>query len=98
MSDRARPSSRRILPRFCPRNLSALRVRRPGTACLVISQFRPELGRDLNYPVSVGTDGKDRITAFKSGAPRLGEHTREVLLQAGLTDAEIGELAAQNVL
>ena len=58
----------------------------------------PELGRDLNYPVSVGTDGKDRITAFKSGAPRLGEHTREVLMQAGLTDAEIGELAAQNAL
>jgi crotonobetainyl-CoA:carnitine CoA-transferase CaiB-like acyl-CoA transferase len=58
----------------------------------------PELGRDLKYPVSVGTDGKDRITAFTSGAPRLGEHTREVLKQAGITDTEIEKLAAQNAL
>ena len=58
----------------------------------------PELGRDLNYPVSVATDGKDRATAFTRGAPRLGEHTREVLSQAGLSDAEINELNAQGVI
>ena len=58
----------------------------------------PELGRDLNYPVSVATDGKDRATAFTRGAPRLGEHTREVLSQAGLSDAEINELTLQEVI
>jgi crotonobetainyl-CoA:carnitine CoA-transferase CaiB-like acyl-CoA transferase len=58
----------------------------------------PELGRDLNYPVSVGTDGKDRVTAFSRGAPRLGEHTQEVLSKAGLSTAEIARLAAQGAL
>jgi len=58
----------------------------------------PELGRDLNYPVSVATDGKDRATAFTRGAPRLGEHTREILSRAGLTDAEIRELTAQRAI
>jgi len=58
----------------------------------------PELGRDLFYPVSAGTDGKDRVTAFRRGAPRLGEHTQEVLAQAGFSSAEIGELTAQGAL
>src|SRR4029077_14192533 len=58
----------------------------------------PELGRDLNYPVSVATDGKDRATAFTRGAPRLGEHTCEVLSQAGLTDGEIRELTTQRAI
>lgn len=58
----------------------------------------PELGRDLNYPVSVATDGHDRVTAFSRGAPRLGEHTQEVLSQAGFTAAEITALAARGAL
>jgi crotonobetainyl-CoA:carnitine CoA-transferase CaiB-like acyl-CoA transferase len=58
----------------------------------------PELGRDLDYPVSVATDGKDRATAFTRGAPRLGEHTREVLSRAGLTDAEIRELTVKQAI
>jgi crotonobetainyl-CoA:carnitine CoA-transferase CaiB-like acyl-CoA transferase len=58
----------------------------------------PELGRDLNYPVSVATDGHDRVTAFTRGAPRLGEHTQEVLSQAGLAAADIASLAAQGAL
>lgn len=58
----------------------------------------PELGRNLKYPVSVATDGKDRATAFTRGAPRLGEHTREILSQAGLSDAEISELTAQQAI
>jgi crotonobetainyl-CoA:carnitine CoA-transferase CaiB-like acyl-CoA transferase len=53
----------------------------------------PELGRSLQYPVSVGTDGRDPITSFHRGAPKLGEHTREVLSRAGFTPAEIEELA-----
>ncbi len=59
---------------------------------------QPELGRDLNYPVSVATDGKNRATAFTRRAPRLGEHTREILSQAGLTDADLRELAAQRAI
>lgn len=58
----------------------------------------PELARDLNYPVSVGTDGKDRLTAFHRGAPRLGEHTREVLSQVGCSDADINALAAKGAI
>lgn len=54
----------------------------------------PELGRALHYPVSVATDGRDRVTAFAHGAPRLGEHTREVLLEAGVSSEAITELAA----
>jgi crotonobetainyl-CoA:carnitine CoA-transferase CaiB-like acyl-CoA transferase len=58
----------------------------------------PELGRDLFYPVSVATDGRNRVTAFDRGAPRLGEHTQEVLTQAGFSSAEISTLAAEGVL
>jgi crotonobetainyl-CoA:carnitine CoA-transferase CaiB-like acyl-CoA transferase len=58
----------------------------------------PELGRDLVYPVSVATDGKDRVTGFTSGAPRLGQHTREVLAQLGLTATEIEALTAHNAI
>ena len=58
----------------------------------------PELGRDLLYPVSVGTNGKDRITDFKRGAPRLGEHTQEVLAEVGFTGAEIHTLASKGVI
>jgi crotonobetainyl-CoA:carnitine CoA-transferase CaiB-like acyl-CoA transferase len=58
----------------------------------------PELGRDLNYPVSVATDGNDRLTGFTRGAPHLGEHTQEVLSDAGFSAAEIAALGAQGAL
>ena len=32
---------------------------------------QPGLDRDLSYPVSVATDGKQRVTAFQCGAPRF---------------------------
>jgi crotonobetainyl-CoA:carnitine CoA-transferase CaiB-like acyl-CoA transferase len=60
--------------------------------------YHPELGRDLNYPVSVATDGKQRVTAFHRGAPHLGEHTREVLSQVGCSDAEIRTLVTEGAL
>ena len=58
----------------------------------------PELGRDLCYPVSVATDGKNRVTAFERGAPRLGEHNTEVLSRAGFSDAEIAAFKAARVI
>ena len=58
----------------------------------------PELGRALDYPVSVATDGAARMTAFDRGAPRLGEHTQEVLSQLGLSAAEISALASAGAI
>ena len=58
----------------------------------------PELDRELHYPVSVATDGANRVTSFQRGAPRLGEHTREVLLEAGLSGEEIGALASAGLI
>lgn len=58
----------------------------------------PEIGRDLQYPVSVGTDGKDRVTAFHRGAPHLGEHTQEILSRVGVTESDIGKLRAEGAL
>ena len=58
----------------------------------------PELGRALNYPVSVATDGNERVTAYKHGAPRLGEHTQEVLTGAGFSADEIAALEAQGAI
>jgi crotonobetainyl-CoA:carnitine CoA-transferase CaiB-like acyl-CoA transferase len=51
-------------------------------------------GRTLLCPVSVATDGSEPLTGFECGAPRLGEHTREVLTQLGMSEAEIEQLAA----
>jgi len=58
---------------------------------------QPEIGRDLYYPASVATDGKDRVMGPKGRAPHLGEHTREVLLSLGFSASEIADLAAQSV-
>lgn len=58
----------------------------------------PELDRSLNYTVSVATDGKNRAMEFAHGAPHLGEHTQEVLSQAGFSAAEIAALAAHGAV
>jgi crotonobetainyl-CoA:carnitine CoA-transferase CaiB-like acyl-CoA transferase len=58
----------------------------------------PALSRELSYPVSAATDGKQRLTAFHRGAPQLGEHTQEVLSQVGLSGTEIRALAAEGAI
>jgi crotonobetainyl-CoA:carnitine CoA-transferase CaiB-like acyl-CoA transferase len=58
----------------------------------------PTAGLPLYYPVSVATDGNKPLTAFESGAPQLGEHTREVLTQLGFSEAEINLLASQDAM
>ena len=55
-------------------------------------------GRSLYYPSSLATDGKKPLTAFERGAPYLGEHTREVLTQMGIGEAEINLLAAEGAI
>ncbi len=59
---------------------------------------QPEIGRELSYPVSAATDGENRVTAFQTGAPHLGEHTQEVLLEVGFSGDEIRTLAAQGII
>ena len=44
----------------------------------------PELGRDLKYPGTVASDGNAPHFSYTRRAPRLGEHTEEVLKRAGL--------------
>ena len=39
----------------------------------------PELGRDLRYPGTVASDGQAPHFSYTRRAPRLGEHTEEVL-------------------
>ena len=58
----------------------------------------PELGRDLRYPATVAGDGQSPHMAYTRRAPLLGEHTRQVLEQAGLTPDEIAELGKRNVI
>jgi crotonobetainyl-CoA:carnitine CoA-transferase CaiB-like acyl-CoA transferase len=44
----------------------------------------PELGRDLRYPGTVASDGHAPHFSYIRRAPRLGEHTDEVLRRAGV--------------
>ena len=57
---------------------------------------QPQIGRELYFPVSAATDGQNRMTDFKRGAPRLGQHTREVLSELGFSESEIRELSAED--
>jgi crotonobetainyl-CoA:carnitine CoA-transferase CaiB-like acyl-CoA transferase len=56
------------------------------------------LGRPLYYPVSLATDGSKALTAFKSSAPGLGEHTRAVLTSLQFSDADLDRLATAGAI
>jgi crotonobetainyl-CoA:carnitine CoA-transferase CaiB-like acyl-CoA transferase len=49
----------------------------------------PEFGRVLRYPGTVATDGQQPHMHYDRRAPRLGEHTEEVLQWAGLGRSEM---------
>jgi crotonobetainyl-CoA:carnitine CoA-transferase CaiB-like acyl-CoA transferase len=55
-------------------------------------------GQPLYYPASLATDGHQPLTAFKHGAPRLGEHTREVLSGLGFSETEMDLFASKGVI
>ncbi len=52
----------------------------------------PELGRDLRYPGTVASDGHEPHMSYTRRAPKLGEHTYEVLIGLGYSPYEIAEL------
>ncbi|HEV8714811.1 MAG TPA: CaiB/BaiF CoA-transferase family protein [Candidatus Binatia bacterium] len=81
--------------RYPEENLDDPHFQARGTFQLI---NHPAIGRAFYYPVSVATDGKQRVTAFERGAPHLGEHTREVLTQVGFSGAEISALAAAGAI
>jgi crotonobetainyl-CoA:carnitine CoA-transferase CaiB-like acyl-CoA transferase len=53
----------------------------------------PELGMELRYPGTVAGDGHAPHFSYTRRAPRLGEHSHEVLARAGLSDAQIANLS-----
>ncbi len=58
----------------------------------------PELGRELRYPGTVASDGEAPHFSYTRRAPRLGEHTDEVLARAGLGAARIAALRAEKLI
>ena len=57
------------------------------------SIHHPELNRDLRYPATVATDGRKPHFCYHQRAPRLGEHTIEVLSGVGLSESQIRSLS-----
>jgi crotonobetainyl-CoA:carnitine CoA-transferase CaiB-like acyl-CoA transferase len=58
----------------------------------------PDIGRSLYFPVSVATDGSARLMGFEHGAPRLGEHNREVLSRLGFSEEDIKALGSSGAI
>jgi crotonobetainyl-CoA:carnitine CoA-transferase CaiB-like acyl-CoA transferase len=58
----------------------------------------PELGRDLLYPGTVASDGEHPHMSYTRQAPRLGEHTAQVLEWSGCSPDEIETLRAGGVI
>jgi crotonobetainyl-CoA:carnitine CoA-transferase CaiB-like acyl-CoA transferase len=52
----------------------------------------PELGRTLRYPGTVASDGHAPHFSYTRRAPRLGEHTAEVLNTVGLVGTQVAKL------
>lgn len=58
----------------------------------------PELRRDLRYPGTVASDGRTPHFSYTRRAPRLGEHTDEVLRRAGIDDTRIAALRQKSLI
>ena len=58
----------------------------------------PELGRDLLYPGTVASDGDQPHMNYTRRAPRLGEHTSQVLEWSGCARGEIEQLRTLGVI
>ena len=58
----------------------------------------PELGRDLLYPSTVASDGEQPHMNYTRRAPRLGEHTSQILEWSGCDRDEIEKLRMRGVI
>ena len=58
----------------------------------------PELDRELLYPGTVAGDGEDPHMRYTRRAPRLGEHTSDVLEWSGCAPSEAAKLRELGVL
>jgi crotonobetainyl-CoA:carnitine CoA-transferase CaiB-like acyl-CoA transferase len=54
---------------------------------------QPQIGRDLRYPQTVASDGHAPHFSYTQRAPRLGEHTTEILRDLGFDPDNFATLA-----
>jgi formyl-CoA transferase len=81
-----------------PVNDYAQLVKHPAVAAtgMIVQQDHPRAGRftTMASPVKLEkTPG-----TIRTGAPSLGEHSRDILLASGFTAAEVDALAAQKII
>ena len=81
-----------------PVNDYAQLVRHPAVLAtkMIVEQEHPRAGRFTTMATPVKLDKTPGT--IRTGAPALGEHSREILRDAGLTAAEIETLAAERVI
>jgi len=81
-----------------PINDYAQLVRHPAVLAtgLIVEQDHPRAGRFTTMATAVKLEKTPGT--IRSGAPAMGEHSREILGEAGLTAAELDALAAEGVI
>ncbi|HEY4910266.1 MAG TPA: CoA transferase, partial [Methylomirabilota bacterium] len=81
-----------------PVNDYAQLVRHPAVLAtnMIVEQEHPRAGRFTTMATPVKLDKTPGT--IRTGAPALGEHSREILCEAGLTAAEIETLAAERII
>ncbi len=81
-----------------PINDYAQLVRHPAVqaAGMIVEQEHPRAGRFTTMATAVKLEKTPGT--IRTGAPAVGEHSREILAEAGLTAAELDALAAQGII
>jgi len=81
-----------------PINDYAQLVRHPAVLAtgLIVEQDHPRAGRFTTMATAVKLEKTPGT--IRSGAPAMGEHSREILGEAGLTAAELDALAAEGII
>jgi len=63
---------------------------------MIVEQEHPRAGRFTTMATPVKLEKTPGT--IRTGAPALGEHSRDILQEAGLTTAEIDALAADRII